>query len=103
MRVLMFLAQRRADVDFPIRDLIAALDFPSSADRNKAAYTVSALADQARYRGVIRAEAVPLALRLLRLEKPNNHDPAYEILTKVSGETLGDRAYAAWERWAASR
>ena len=103
MRVLMFLAQRRADVEFPIRDLIAALDFPSSADRNKAAYTVSALADQARYRDSIRADAVPAALRLLRLEKPNNHDPAYEILKQVSGEGFGDRDYAAWERWAATR
>jgi hypothetical protein len=103
MRVLMFLAQRGAHVDFPIRDLIAALDFPSSSDRNKAAYTVSALADQARYRDVIRADAVPVALRLLKLEKPNNHDPAYEILTKVSGEAFGERDYAAWERWAASR
>jgi hypothetical protein len=103
MRVLMFLAQRGAEVDFPIRDLIAALDFPSSADRNKAAYTVAALAGQAKYRDTIRAEAVPAALRLLELEKANNHDPAYEILTQVSGETFGDRDYAAWERWAASR
>jgi hypothetical protein len=103
MRVLMSLAQRRTDVDFPIRDLIAALDFPSSADRNKAAYTVAALASQADYRDTIRADAVPAALRLLELEKPNNHDPAYEILTQVSGETFGDRDYAAWERWAASR
>src|SRR5262245_37495664 len=103
MRVLMFLAQRHADVDFPIRDLIAALDFPTSADRNKAAYTVSALAEQPRYRGIVRADAVPTALRLLRVEKPNNHDPAYEILKKVSGEAFGDRDYAAWERWAAAR
>ena len=103
MRVLIFLAQRRADVDFPLHDLIAALDFPSSADRNKAAYTVAALAGQAKYRDTIRAEAVPAALRLLRLEKPNNHDPAYEILMQVSGETFGDRDYEAWERWAATR
>jgi hypothetical protein len=103
MRVLMFLAQRRADVDFPIRDLIAALDFPSSTDRNKAAYTVAALAEQPPYRDAIRAEAVPAALRLLRLETPNNHDPAYEILRRVSGETYGDRDYAAWEHWAAAR
>jgi hypothetical protein len=103
MRVLMFLAQRHTEVEFPIRDLIAALDFPSSADRNKAAYTVSGLADQTRYRDVIRADAVPAALRLLRLEKPNNHDPAYEILKQVSGEAFGDRDYAAWERWAAAR
>jgi hypothetical protein len=46
---------------------------------------------------------VPVALKLLRLEQPNNHDPAYQILTKVSGEAFGDRDYAAWERWAASR
>ncbi len=103
MRVLMFLAQRGAEVDFPIRDLIAALDFPSSADRNKAAYTVAALAGQGEYRDTISAEAVPAALRLLKLEKANNHEPAYQILTQVSGETFGDRDYAAWERWAASR
>jgi len=103
MRVLMFLAQKRADVDFPIRDLIAALDFPSASDRNKAAYTVSGLADQPRYRDVIRTDAVPVALRLLRTEQVNNHLPAYEILTKVSGEAFGERDYAAWERWAAAR
>ena len=104
MRVLMFLAQRGAEVDFPIRDLIAALDFPSSADRNKAAYTVGRRSPaKPKYRDTIRAEAVPAALRLLELEKANNHDPAYEILTQVSGETFGDRDYAAWERWAASR
>jgi len=103
MRVLMFLAQRRADVDFPIRELIAALDFPTSSDRNKAAYTVSALAEQARYRDIVRADAVPAALRLLRLGKLNNHEPAFEILKQVSGEEFGERDYAAWERWAATR
>ena len=103
MRVLMFLAQKRPDVDFPIRDLIAALDFPTSADRNKAAYTVAGLAELPRYRETVRAEAVPAALRLLRSEKPNNHDPAYQILKQVSGEEFGERDYAAWERWAATR
>ena len=103
MRVLMFLAQRRADVDFPIRDLIAALDFPTSADRNKAAYTVAGLAAQERYRDIIRADAVPAALRLLRLGKVNNHEPAFEILKQVSGEEFDERDYDAWERWAATR
>jgi hypothetical protein len=40
-------------------------------------------------------------LRLLKLEQPNNHDPAYRILRTVSGENFGERDYAAWERWAA--
>lgn len=103
MRVLMFLAQKRPDVAFPIGDLISALDFPSSSDRNKAGYTVAALADVPKYRDAIRADAVPVALRMLRLEQPNNHEPAYQILTKISGETFGERDYAAWERWAATR
>jgi hypothetical protein len=103
MRVLMFLAESGADVDFPVRDLIAALDFPNSSDRNKAGYTVAALAEQPKYRDTIRAEAVPAALRLLRVEKFNNHEPAYQILTRISGESFGERDYAAWERWAESR
>jgi hypothetical protein len=102
MRVLMFLAQSRPDLDFPIDDLITAFDFPSSSDRNKAGYTLAALATQPRYRDALRA-AVPTALRVLRLEKPNNHDPAYEILKQVSSESFGDRDYAAWERWAAQQ
>jgi hypothetical protein len=100
MRVLMNMAQAHPELEFPVRDLVAAFDFPASSDRNKAGYTLAALAEQPRYRAAIR-EAVPVALRVLRSEKPNNHDPAYQILTQISGETFGDRDYAAWERWAA--
>ena len=100
MRVLMFLAKARPELDYPVEDLIAALDFPTSSDRNKAGYTLAALAGQPRYRAAIRNGAVPIALRMLRLLKPNNHDPAYEILQLVSGESYGDRDYAAWEEWA---
>jgi hypothetical protein len=100
MRVLMFMASARPELDYPVEDLIAALDFPGSADRNKAGYTLAALAAQPRYRVAIRDGAVPTALRLLRQLKPNNHDPAYQILQLVSGESYGDRDYAAWEAWA---
>jgi len=100
MRVLMFLAKARPELDYPVEDLIAALDFPASSDRNKAGYTLAALAVQPRYRAAIRDGAVPTALRMLRMLKPNNHDPAYEILRLVSGESYGDRDYAAWEAWA---
>lgn len=100
MRVLMFLAKARSELDYPVEDLIAALDFPTSSDRNKAGYTLAALAAQSRYRAAIRDGAVPSALRMLRLLQPNNHDPAYQILQLVSGESYGDRDYAAWEGWA---
>jgi hypothetical protein len=102
MRVFLYLARFHPELDYPVDDLIAALDFPSSSDRNKAGYTLAELAAQPRYRDAIRAGAVPIALRMLRLEQPNNHDPAYEILKLVSGESFGDRDYAAWERWAAA-
>jgi hypothetical protein len=102
MRVLMFMAKARPELDYPVEDLIAALDFPSGSDRNKAGYTLAALAAQSRYRAAIRDGAVPIALRMLRLLRPNNHDPAYEILKLVSGESYGERDYAAWERWAAA-
>jgi hypothetical protein len=103
MRVLAFMAAKGVEADYPIRDLIVALDFPSSTDRNKAASALSFLAPQPAYRDAIRRDAVPVLLRLLRLEQPNNHTPAHQILKAVSGETFGDRDYAAWERWAASR
>jgi hypothetical protein len=102
MRVLMFLAKARPELDYPVEDLIAALDFPSASDRNKAGYTLAALAAQPRYRAAIRDGATSTALRLLRVHQPNNHDPAYQILKLVSGESYGDRDYAAWERWAAA-
>jgi hypothetical protein len=102
MRVLIYLASKRPELDFPVDELIAALDFPTASDRNKAGYTLAALAEQPRYRAAIRDGAVPTALRMLRLLQPNNHEPAYQILKLVSGENFGDRDYAAWERWAAS-
>ena len=102
MRVFLYLVRFQPELDYPVADLIAALDFPSGSDRNKAGYTLAGLAAQPRYRDAIRAGAAPIALRMLRLEQPNNHDPAYEILKLVSGESFGDRDYAAWERWAAA-
>jgi hypothetical protein len=83
--------------------LLAALDFPEVSDRNKAGWTLVELAKSPRYRDRIRSEAVPTALKLLRLEQPTNHGPAYELLKLVSGESFGDRDYAAWQRWAAVR
>ena len=102
MRVLWFMALEGVDVNYPVHDLVAALDFPSSSDRNKAGVALTVLADDPKYRDTIRAEAVPAALRLLRLRQVNNHDPAYQILKKVSGQTFGDRDYQAWDRWARS-
>jgi hypothetical protein len=103
MRALLYMAQKDPSRDYPLDSLLTAFDFPAASDRNKAGWTLVELARSPRYRDRIRAEAVPVALKLLRLEQPVNHGPAYELLKLVSGETFGDRDYAAWERWAAAR
>ena len=69
MRVLMQMAPAHPELEFPVRDLVAAFDFPSSSDRNKSGYTLAALAAQPRYSDAIRAGAVPVALRVLRLAR----------------------------------
>jgi hypothetical protein len=103
MRVMLYMARADASRDYPLDALLAAFDFPSQSDRNKAGGVLVALAKSSRYRERIRAEAVPVALKLLRLWQPTNHDPAYELLTELSGKTYGSRDYVAWERWAAGR
>jgi hypothetical protein len=103
MRAMLFMAQADPERDYALDSLLAAFDFPVASDRNKAGYTLVELAKSPRYRDRIRAEAVPAALRQLRLEQPINHGPAYELLKVVSGETFGERDYEAWEGWAAGR
>ena len=101
MRVMMHLAMTDPSLPYPIESLAAALDFPSESDRNKAAYCVRMTADHEGHRAAIRAAAVPNLLKVLRSERPNIHDPAYETLKILSGRDYADRDYAAWEDWAA--
>jgi hypothetical protein len=103
MRIMMQMALENPDRDFPIQDLIAALQFPGGDDRNKSAYVLAALVKSPRYRDAIQKDAVPSLLKLLRLHQVNNHDPAYQILKDLSGKDYGDRDYSAWENWAASK
>ncbi len=102
MRVLAEMIRADPDRPFPASDLAAAMDFPSVSDRNKAASAVALLAESPRHRPIIRETAVPTALRLLRLEQPNNHDPAYELLKTLSGEDFGPRAYEQWRAFFSS-
>jgi hypothetical protein len=103
MRIMMQMALMDPDRDYPIQDLISALQFPGGDDRNKSAYVLAALVKSPRYRDAIQKDAVPSLLKLLRLHQVNNHDPAYQILKELSGKDYGDRDYSAWENWAASK
>ena len=99
MRIMIFLAQSHPDLDYPIESLIAAMDFAAASDRNKSAETVAMLAEQPRYRDIIRANALETCLKLLRLELPNNRNPAHRILMMVSGLSLPAEDIAGWDRW----
>jgi len=35
----------------------------------------------------------------LKMRQPNHHNPAHDILQKISGQKYGDRDYEAWQRW----
>src|SRR5690606_3156261 len=98
MRVLMMVAQRDDTVEIPFAPLARRVDDPISSCRNKAVSLVAALAGRPEYRDEILA-ITPALLRLLRLQKANTHDPAYEILRTISGADFGERDYARWEAW----
>ena len=40
---------------------------------------------------------------MLRLEQPNNHDQAYDVLKAISGQGYGERDYDAWAAWLKKR
>ena len=103
MLVMVSIANKGIDVDYPIADLAKALDFPTTRGRNKAVAVLDILAKSKKYRDAIRQQAVPNLLKLLHLEQPNNHDWAYETLKELSGKNYRDKDFDAWEKWAATR
>jgi hypothetical protein len=102
MRVLADIAFHHPELEIPIEPVLEALDFPATTDRNKAAAILAGLlarSDGAQYQREVAERAGPTLLAMLRLEQPNNHDFAFEILKRISGKTFGERDYAAWEAW----
>ncbi|MEM1256395.1 MAG: HEAT repeat domain-containing protein [Cyanobacteria bacterium P01_H01_bin.21] len=101
LRVLGDISHNYPEVDLPVAAIIEALQYPATTDRNKASWRLLELAKQDRYHQLIIEQAVPVLLEMLKLQQPNNHDPAYATLKAISGEQYGSRDYAAWEQWAA--
>ncbi len=102
LRVLAEIALHHPEIDVPIEPVIEALGFPSSSDRNKAAATLSRLLarpDGAKLHRRIARDAGSILLAMLQLAQPNNHDYAYKVLKAISGQSYGERDYAAWRMW----
>lgn len=104
MRVLAEIALHHPEVDVPVAPVLEALAYPATTDRNKASAILDRLLDHpgaaALYPRVIR-EAGRTLIAMLRLRQPNNHDFAYRILKKISGQVHGERDLARWEAWLA--
>lgn len=99
IRVLSLTTQKAQITSIDPMPFIHLLASPCSTDRNKSLFLLSVLADSESVRSqLIREAKIPL-LNLLRLEQPNQHDFAYIILKKISGQDFGDKNGSRWASW----
>lgn len=103
MRVLIQVLMKVKPRHFPIENVVKVLDFPTSTDRNKGLVMLSLLVNFDSYAKYISTHAADQLLRCLRLTQPNIHNPAYEILKKISGKSFSDKDYAKWQQWIESQ
>lgn len=102
MRVVMDIAFYHPEVDVPLEPVLDALSYPETLDRNKAAAIIDGLLERPGAEPMharVRQRAGATLVEMLRLEQRNNHNFAYSILRKISGQSFGERDYAAWEAW----
>ena len=102
MRVLVMI-QRQADaVVVPLAAVLRAMHFPTTVDRNKAAYALVEIAKRSPSRDRVRIarEVGDVLVAMAAMSQPNNRDPAVQILQSISGEDHGTDA-AAWRAWLA--
>ncbi|MFZ4077082.1 MAG: HEAT repeat domain-containing protein, partial [Legionellaceae bacterium] len=86
--------------DIDASPFITLLDSPDVTDRNKSLLVLLSVMDSKEVQQRLRAEGVERLMKLLALKQPNNHDPAYLLLKKISGQDFGEHNIAAWQHWA---
>ena len=99
LRVLGMTLEKNNNLQIPLNIIVDALDFPETTDRNKTLYVLLSLSNNPKNSQYIIENAGARLIAILKLDQPNNHDPAYEILKKISGKTYGERDYKSWENW----
>ena len=80
MRILGSTLDQLKTADFPIQEAVAALNFPTETDRNKALYIIDSLMQQPRYEKYIKEYAGPLLLASLISNKIFSHISLSEII-----------------------
>lgn len=99
IRVLTTIAREHTSIPIDVAVIIKALRFPTTTDRNKAGYVLTALSEKAELKPIILKGAGWVLFDMLKLNQPNNHDPAYTVLKSISGQEYGDRDYMSWKSW----
>ena len=78
---------------------IELLDSPYASDRNKSLLVLYTLADSSPANQIILTKGSERLLKMLQLQQPNNHRPAYEVLKKISQKTFGEHDIQAWRNY----
>lgn len=99
IRVLSDISMKHPEIEIPVEPILQVLSFPATTDRNKAGYTLVWLSQKEKNKKIITQSVGPILLDMLKLQQPNNHDPAYAILKNLSGQNFDERDYSAWEKW----
>ena len=85
-----------------LKPFLNILDSPYTTDRNKALSILLTLANsEASINEIIQLGGDKI-LSLMQLKQPNNHDPAYLVLKKISGKDFGPTNLSAWTEWVSS-
>jgi hypothetical protein len=100
MRVLVMIQQNASAAVVPLKPVLRAMRFPTTTDRNKAAYLLAGIARHASAadRTRIARQLGDVLLVMAAMKQPNNRDPAIDILKAISGEDHGTDV-AAWRAW----
>ena len=99
MRVLGIIAIKSKNLEFPIKQIVSALDYPLVQDRNKALFVLAFIANQPRYSEYILQHASSELIDNLKMSQPDVHSLAYQILVIMSGKKFSERDYQAWTSW----
>lgn len=99
MRVLGSTILKVEHPDINLNDVIAALDYPATTDRNKALYMLTSLTLNPKYAAELKIHGCKAVMQQFALSQPNLHDTAYVILTSISNQDYPANNYAAWESW----
>ena len=99
MSILANAFAQNSNANFPVKDVVAALDYPAASERSYAMNLLVSLADQPRYLKYVKKHASKQVFAALQVQEVGMHEAAYNMMKKMSGKTYGERDYTAWQNW----